>query len=71
MMPDHAEAAEASRKLMAIKTPALIMHGRDARVSPYEGSLRAVTVIPNSQLMLFNRCGHWAQVEHAGMFNSD
>jgi 2-hydroxy-6-oxonona-2,4-dienedioate hydrolase len=69
MMPDHAEAAEASRKLMAIKTPALIMHGRDDRVSPYEGSLRAVTVIPNSQLMLFNRCGHWVQVEHAGMFN--
>ncbi len=69
MLPNHAEAAEVTRKLMTIKTPALIMHGRDDRVSPFEGSLRAVTVIPNSQLLLFNRCGHWAQVEHAGLFN--
>lgn len=69
MLPNHAEAAEVCRKLMAIKTPAFIMHGRDDRVSPYEGSLRAVTVIQNSQLLLFNRCGHWAQVEHAAMFN--
>ncbi len=69
MMPNHAEAVDVASKLAAIKTPAFIMHGRDDRVSPYEGSLRAVTVIPNSQLLLVNRCGHWLQVEHAARFN--
>jgi 2-hydroxy-6-oxonona-2,4-dienedioate hydrolase len=34
-----------------------------------EGSLRAVTIFPNSSLHVFNRCGHWAQIEHAKEFN--
>ncbi|SDC08914.1 2-hydroxy-6-oxonona-2,4-dienedioate hydrolase [Raineyella antarctica] len=25
--------------------------------------------IPDSRLVLFNRCGHWAQLEHADEFN--
>ena len=28
-----------------------------------------VAVIRNSRLVLFNRCGHWAQLEHAAEFN--
>jgi 2-hydroxy-6-oxonona-2,4-dienedioate hydrolase len=34
-----------------------------------EGSLRAVTIFPNSSLHVFNHCGHWAQIEHADEFN--
>jgi 2-hydroxy-6-oxonona-2,4-dienedioate hydrolase len=26
-------------------------------------------MIPNSRLVLLNRCGHWAQLEHAAEFN--
>jgi 2-hydroxy-6-oxonona-2,4-dienedioate hydrolase len=34
-----------------------------------ENSLRLVAAIPDSRLLLLNRCGHWAQLEHAAEFN--
>ena len=49
--------------------PALIIHGRDDRTVHYEMSLRAMSLLPNSRLVLLNRCGHWAQLEHADEFN--
>jgi 2-hydroxy-6-oxonona-2,4-dienedioate hydrolase len=55
--------------LRAIGAPTLLMHGRDDRVVHYENSLLLVSAIPNSRLVLFNRCGHWAQLEHAAEFN--
>jgi 2-hydroxy-6-oxonona-2,4-dienedioate hydrolase len=56
-------------KLTQFKAPCLFIHGRDDRVVPMEGTLRAVTVVPNSRAVILNRCGHWAQVEHAHEFN--
>ena len=56
-------------QVMSIRTPALLIHGRDDRVVHYEHSLRLVSTIPDSRLVLFNRCGHWAQLEHAAEFN--
>lgn len=56
-------------EIRGITAPSLIIHGRDDRVVPIEGSLRLVTMIHNSRLVLLNRCGHWAQVEHADEFN--
>ena len=53
----------------AITAPTLLIHGRDDRVVHYENSLRLVATIPDSRLVLFNRCGHWAQIEHAAEFN--
>jgi 2-hydroxy-6-oxonona-2,4-dienedioate hydrolase len=55
--------------LVKTKTPALIVHGRDDRTVPLEGSLRLNALIPNSRMLVFNRCGHWAQIEHAAEFN--
>ncbi len=52
-----------------IRTPTLLVHGRDDRVVHYEHSLRLVATIPDSRLVLLNRCGHWAQLEHAEEFN--
>lgn len=52
-----------------ITAPTLLIHGRDDRVVHYEYSLRLVATIPNSRLVLLNRCGHWAQLEHAAEFN--
>lgn len=49
--------------------PALIVHGRDDRVVHFENSLSLVSKIPNSRLLLLNRCGHWAMVEHPAEFN--
>ena len=58
-----------SGQLADVTTPALIIHGRDDRTVPMEGSLRLVSALPNSRLMIFNHCGHWAQVEKANEFN--
>ena len=50
-------------------TKALLIHGRDDRVVHFEHSLRLVSMIADSRLVLLNRCGHWAQLEHAEEFN--
>ncbi len=52
-----------------VKTPTLITHGRDDRVVPMEGSVSLLAMLPNSQLHVFNQCGHWVQYEHASYFN--
>jgi 2-hydroxy-6-oxonona-2,4-dienedioate hydrolase len=70
MTPRKSEATDLAAALPAIKTPALIIHGRDDRIVPLEASLRVLSVLPNSQLLVFNRCGHWAQIEHAAVFNA-
>ncbi len=57
------------RAVAGIRTPALLIHGRDDRVVHFENSLALVATIPNSRLVLLNRCGHWAQNEHAEEFN--
>ncbi len=56
-------------QLMKMQIPALLIHGRDDRVVPYEHSLVLCAHIPNSRLVLMNRCGHWAMIEHADEFN--
>ncbi|MBL6612720.1 MAG: alpha/beta fold hydrolase [Reyranella sp.] len=56
-------------QMMGIKAPALLIHGRDDRVVHYEHSLLLLAHIPNSRLVLINRCGHWAMIEHAAEFN--
>lgn len=55
--------------LPAITAPSLFIHGRDDRVVSYENSLVLVASVPDSRLVLLNRCGHWAMIEHAAEFN--
>jgi len=52
-----------------ITAPTLLIHGRDDRVVHFEHTLRLLSVVPNSRAVLLNRCGHWAQIEHAEEFN--
>ena len=56
-------------KLAGITQPALLIHGKDDRVTHYEKSLILLSNIPNSRALLLNRCGHWAMIEHAEEFN--
>jgi len=56
-------------EVVGIATPTLIIHGRDDRVVHYEQALRLVSCIPDSRLVLINRCGHWVQLEHEDEFN--
>ncbi|MET8468633.1 alpha/beta hydrolase [Streptomyces sp. NPDC006422] len=55
--------------LPGIQVPTLLIHGRDDRVVSYETSLYLLANIPHSRLVLLNRCGHWAMIEHAAEFN--
>ncbi len=59
----------AAAALPTSSVPALIIHGRDDRTVHWEVSLRAMSMIQNSRMVLLNRCGHWAQLEHAAEFN--
>lgn len=56
-------------RLGEIAVPTLIVWGRDDRFVPLDVGLRLVAGIPNAELHVFNRCGHWAQWEHAERFN--
>lgn len=57
------------QEVAAIRTPTLLIHGRDDRVVHFENSLKLLALVPDSRLVLLGRCGHWAQVEHAAEFN--
>jgi len=52
-----------------ITAPAMIIQGRDDRVVPLENALHYAALIPDNRVVIFNRCGHWAQIEHAAEFN--
>ncbi len=58
-----------ANRVQEITAPTMVIHGRDDRTVHFENGLRLVSAIPNSRLVLFNRCGHWAQLEHAAEFN--
>ena len=46
-----------------IRHRALITWGRDDRMVPFENGLLPFRRMPNAELHVFSRCGHWAQVE--------
>jgi len=56
-------------RLSEITAPALVIWGRDDRFVPMDVGLRLLWGMPNAELHIFNRCGHWAQWEHAAKFN--
>ena len=58
-----------SPRLHEISAPTLVVWGREDRFVPMDAGLRLLAGLPNAQLHVFNRCGHWAQWEHADTFN--
>lgn len=54
--------------LKKIKVPVLQIHGRDDQVSPFESALRLFNHLPDTRLVILNRCGHWAPVEQPAEF---
>lgn len=57
-------------KIPTITAPALLMHGRDDRVTSFTHAIRLSGMIRNSRALIVNRCGHWLQLEHAAEFNA-
>lgn len=56
-------------ELPRIKAPTLVVWGMDDRFGALDVGLLMTRAIPNAQMHIFNKCGHWAQVEHAEEFN--
>lgn len=56
-------------RLSEINAETLVIWGRDDRFVPMDTGLRLIANMPNAHMHIFNRCGHWAQWEHADAFN--
>jgi 2-hydroxymuconate-semialdehyde hydrolase/2-hydroxy-6-oxo-octa-2,4-dienoate hydrolase len=56
-------------KLPSIKTPALLIWGRQDKIVPLELGEKMVRLLPNARLEVIDRCGHWVQVEQSDTFN--
>ncbi len=56
------------KMLVKVKHKALILHGRDDRVVPYDSALNMHQWLENSELHSFGNCGHWVQIERNQQF---
>ncbi|MBD8003734.1 alpha/beta fold hydrolase [Bacillus norwichensis] len=54
--------------LRRMEHPFFLIHGRDDRFVPFEASLQFLKHLPNAQLHIFDRCGHWVQAERKDEF---
>lgn len=56
-------------KIKKIQHEVLMVHGREDIVIPFkETSLRLLDLIPNAELHVFSKCGHWTQIEKQDEF---
>ncbi|WP_269900891.1 alpha/beta fold hydrolase [Paenalcaligenes faecalis] len=54
--------------LQKIQAPTLVVHGREDGVVPPECGILIANSVPNADLHLFGRCGHWVQSEQSRRF---
>lgn len=59
---------DVSGDLKNLKVPVLQIHGRDDRVSSLESAMALFNHIPDTRLVILNRCGHWAPVDQPKEF---
>jgi pimeloyl-ACP methyl ester carboxylesterase len=57
-------------QVQAINTRTLLVHGREDKVVPVEISWNMVRLLPDADLSVFARCGHWTQIERSHDFNA-
>lgn len=60
--------AYSDEQLAGIQHETLLVHGREDQVIPLATSEKMFGLIPNSQLHVYGKCGHWTQIEHADRF---
>jgi pimeloyl-ACP methyl ester carboxylesterase len=70
--PRHAgsDLGITAEQVRAVAVPTLLVHGREDKVVPAEVSWTMVNLLPNADLHIFARCGHWTQIERAAEFNA-
>lgn len=64
----HPDPVPMWARIKGVKAPTLVTWGRDDRMLPVEGALMGFRQLPNAELHIFSRCGHWAQVERKEEF---
>jgi 4,5:9,10-diseco-3-hydroxy-5,9,17-trioxoandrosta-1(10),2-diene-4-oate hydrolase len=56
-------------RLKHLQTPTLVLWGRDDKVNRPAGGPMLVNIMPNAELIMTSRTGHWMQWERADLFN--
>ena len=56
-------------RLEQLAMPTMLFWGADDEIIPVEHAHRAARLIPGAKLHVFERCGHWPQMERAEEFN--
>jgi 4,5:9,10-diseco-3-hydroxy-5,9,17-trioxoandrosta-1(10),2-diene-4-oate hydrolase len=69
-MAADATERELSGRWGAIENEALVVWGRDDRAKGFDAALFLLQQMPNAQVHIFPKCGHWAQLEQAAAFNN-
>lgn len=64
------ETAARIGHLASINAPTLLTWGRDDRVTPLDGSIIPMRIIPNCELHVFPNCGHWVMIERKHEFEN-
>jgi 2-hydroxy-6-oxo-octa-2,4-dienoate hydrolase len=59
-IPEHVVAG--------IEHPTLVVHGREDNVVPTEMGMKLGRAMPNADLHIFSKCGHWVMVERSQAF---
>jgi 4,5:9,10-diseco-3-hydroxy-5,9,17-trioxoandrosta-1(10),2-diene-4-oate hydrolase len=57
------------KRLKHLQTPTLVLWGRDDRVNRPCGGPMLANLMPNAELVMTSRTGHWMQWERAELFN--
>jgi len=67
----HLDALATPKELIAsIASPTLLIHGREDKVVPLASSLEMFELLPNAELHVFGKCGHWTMIERRAEFNA-
>lgn len=56
-------------RLKSLPTPTLVLWGQDDKVNRPAGGPMLASIMPNAQLVMTSRTGHWMQWERARFFN--
>jgi 2-hydroxymuconate-semialdehyde hydrolase len=57
-------------QLATLAQPALVIHGREDRLIPHQAAFYLLEHLPDADLHIFARCGHWTQIEHPDRFHA-
>ncbi len=58
------------KRLQSLEIPTLVLWGRDDKVNKPAGGPMLLNLMPNADLIMTSRTGHWVQWERADLFNA-